>query len=146
MPTQYFAYGSNMEVDAMRERCPSARSLTAAILPNWEFRINERGFATVVRHPGKTVHGALWHLDSAAEAALDHYEALEEGLYRKEIHSVLVDGHPRDAMVYLATHSRPGRPHPGYLEGIIEAARGWDFPSAYLEELRSWLRLGYYGS
>ena len=146
MPTQYFAYGSNLELEAMRDRCPSARPLGPAVLPDWEFRINERGYATVVRHPGKTVYGALWELDSAAEAALDTYEALDEGLYRKEIHPVLVAGQSRDVMVYLATHSRPGRPHPGYLEGILEAARGWNVPTEYLEELRSWLRLGHYGS
>lgn len=146
MPTQYFAYGSNLEVDAMRDRCPTARALGSAILPDWEFRINERGFATVVRQPGKTVHGALWELDPVAEAALDVYEAIDEGLYRKEIHSVVVAGQVRDAMVYLATHSRPGRPHPGYLEGILGAARSWGFPAGYVEELGSWLRLGHYGS
>jgi gamma-glutamylcyclotransferase (GGCT)/AIG2-like uncharacterized protein YtfP len=146
VPTQYFAYGSNLEVDAMRERCPSARPLERAILPDWEFRINERGFATVVRHPGKTVHGALWELDPAAESALDAYEAIDEGLYRKEIHSVVVAGQAREVMVYLATHSRPGRPHSGYLEGILEAARSWGFPAEYLQELRSWLRLGHYGN
>ena len=146
MPTQYFAYGSNLEVDAMRERCPSARPLERAILPDWEFRINERGFATVVPVPGKTVYGALWELDSAAEAALDAYEAIDEGLYRKVTHPVVVAGQAREVLVYLATHSRPGRPHPGYLEGILEAARCWGFPAEYLGELRSWLRLGHYGS
>ena len=136
----YFAYGSNMVLEAMRERCPTARALGPAVLRDWRYRINDRGFATVVPEAGGIVHGLLWEIDATAEAALDVYEALEEGMYRKTQLTVVRAGRPLTAMVYLATGSDPGWPIDGYQEEIVEAARGLGAPDAYLEELRGWLR------
>lgn len=128
-----------MVVEAMRERCPTARILAPAVLHDWRYRINDRGFATVVPEAGSVVHGLLWEIDAPAEAALDVYEALEEGLYRKTRLTVVRAGRPLTAMVYLATGSDPGRPIPGYQEEIIGAAMALGVPQAYLVELRGWL-------
>jgi hypothetical protein len=135
----YFAYGSNMVLEAMRERCPTARALAPAVLADWRYRINDRGFATVVPEVGSVVHGLLWEIDAEAEAALDVYEALDEGMYLKTQLTVTRSGQRVTAMVYLATGSDPGRPIPGYQEEIIEAAAALGAPEAYLDELRSWL-------
>ncbi|MBM3900802.1 MAG: gamma-glutamylcyclotransferase [Verrucomicrobia bacterium] len=136
----YFAYGSNMVLEAMRERCPTARALAPAMLRDWRYRINNRGYATVVPEAGGIVHGRLWEIDSAAEAALDAYEALDEGMYRKTRLTVVQSGRPLTAMVYLATGSDPGWPIPGYQEEIVGAAASLGVPDAYLEELQRWLR------
>ncbi len=136
----YFAYGSNMILEAMRERCPTARVLAPAALHDWRYRINDRGFATVVPETGSIVHGLLWQIDDEAEAALDVYEALEEGMYRKTQLTVVQSGQPLTAMVYLATGSDPGQPIPGYQEEILDAAAALGVPEAYLEELQGWLR------
>ncbi len=136
----YFAYGSNMVLEAMRERCPTARVLAPAVLHDWRYRINDRGFATVVPEAGGIVHGLLWEIDARAEAELDVYEALEEGMYHKTQLTVVEAKGPVTAMVYLATGSDPGRPIPGYQEEIVEAARVLGMPDDYLQELRSWLR------
>jgi len=135
----YFAYGSNMVLEAMRERCPTARALVPAVLTGWRYRINDRGFATVVPEAGSVVHGLLWEIDAEAEAALDVYEALDEGMYLKTQLTVTRSGQRVTAMVYLATGSEPGRPIPGYQEEIIGAAAALGAPEAYLDELRGWL-------
>jgi gamma-glutamylcyclotransferase (GGCT)/AIG2-like uncharacterized protein YtfP len=128
-----------MVLEAMRERCPTARALAPAVLADWRYRINDRGFATVVPEVGSVVHGLLWEIDAEAEAALDVYEALDEGMYLKTQLTVTRSGQRVTAMVYLATGSDPGRPIPGYQEEIIEAAAALGAPEAYLDELRSWL-------
>lgn len=138
----YFAYGSNMVLEAMRERCPSARALEPAVLPDWRYRINNRGFATVVPEAGSVVHGLLWEIDAEAEVALDLYEALDEGLYRKTHLTVHRAGRPVTAMVYLATGSDLGRPIPGYQEEILDAAKALGVPETYLQELAGWLWKG----
>lgn len=136
----YFAYGSNMEPGPMAERCPQARPLGRARLERWSFRINERGYATVVPDPAGTVHGVLWSLSAGDEASLDDYEGLSEGLYLKDQVVVTLDsGVSTEAMVYLARHTRPGRPLPGYLEGILDAARTWQLPEAYRSEVERWV-------
>jgi hypothetical protein len=135
----YFAYGSNMEPGPMAERCPHAQPMGRARLNRWSFRINERGYATVVPDPNGTVHGVLWSLTPSDEASLDDYEGLSEGLYLKDRLRVTLDpGVTTDALVYLARHTRPGRPLPGYLEGILEAARNWQLPEGYRSELEGW--------
>jgi gamma-glutamylcyclotransferase (GGCT)/AIG2-like uncharacterized protein YtfP len=135
----YFAYGSNMILEAMRERCPTARVLAPAVLHDWRYRINGRGFATVVPATGSVVHGLLWEIDAKAEAALDIYEALDEGMYLKTHLNVTGSGRQMLAMVYLATGSDPGRAIPGYQEEIVDAAKALGVPDAYLEELQGWL-------
>ncbi len=138
--TFYFAYGSNMELGPMQLRCPGALVLGPARLVDWAFRINHRGYATLVPQPGRTVHGVLWHITASDEESLDDYEGIAEGLYRKTQAPVMDAGNkPTWAMIYLATHTEVGVALPGYMEAIREAARLWDFPEAYLAELSEWV-------
>src|SRR5215211_3190831 len=58
----YFAYGSNMDVAAMAERCPASRPIGIARLPRHRFMIAREGYATVTRDPRRTVWGILWEL------------------------------------------------------------------------------------
>ncbi len=141
MPNLYFAYGSNLEQDPMRERCPEAIPLGLATLPGWVFRINDRGFATLAPAESRTVQGLLWHLTDADESALDEYEGINEGLYTKSRLTVFqANGEPVEAMIYLASSHRPGTPLPGYLENILAAATKLGLTPEYLEELGSWKR------
>lgn len=45
---RYFAYGSNMDRQQMRGRCPGAVLLGTARLPGYRFIINRAGVASVV--------------------------------------------------------------------------------------------------
>ena len=87
-----FAYGSNMDADAMTRRCPSARLLGRAYLPRHRFDLLPDGYATVVRDPAATAFGVLWELSFGDFAALDRYEAVAQGAYRKISQPVLREG------------------------------------------------------
>jgi gamma-glutamylcyclotransferase len=47
-PKLYFAYGSNLWLNQMSTRCPSAQYLGVARLDGYTWMINERGYANVV--------------------------------------------------------------------------------------------------
>jgi gamma-glutamylcyclotransferase (GGCT)/AIG2-like uncharacterized protein YtfP len=129
----YFAYGSNMDVSAMARRCPASRPLGPARLVRHRFAILESGYATAVRDPAATVHGVLYDLALADVPALDRYEDIARGLYRKVVQPVLRrEGGPVQALVYIGTGPSGGEPRPGYMEGVTAAAQMAGLPATYL--------------
>ena len=135
----HFAYGSNMNRDAMRRRCPTASALGAARLDAWKFIITRDGYASVVPAPGRVVHGVLWRLGPRDLAALNAYEALDSGLYRRRAVPVTYIAGRVPALVYVAREHREGRPRPGYQEEVIAAARDWALHADYVRRLERWL-------
>lgn len=141
MPTHrlYFAYGSNMNRDQMDQRCPQAEAIGPAVLTGYRFLINERGYATIQRLAGGVVHGALWRITAECEASLDRYEGVAKGSYGKYVLPVVDEkGITQDALVYIDTRARAGRPQSGYLERVLSGAVSFGLPADYLNELRSW--------
>lgn len=134
----YFAYGSNMAVDQMADRCPGAIVLGRGAIRGFAFRINRYGVATIVP-PNGTVHGMLWDITPEHEADLDDYEGVRESLYSKAQFRVLrPDRTAVEALVYVAANSQAGRPRPRYLGPIIRAARDHGLPPYYVAELERW--------
>lgn len=137
--TRYFAYGANLDRIGMARRCPRSRPIGAARLDAYRFLIMQAGYATVVPAPGAVVHGALWDLADEDVPALDAFEEVDAGLYRKVVLAVQQGGERVDALVYHAASTLRGVPCPGYMEMVVAAAAGWDVPAAYMAELRGWL-------
>jgi hypothetical protein len=134
-PTRrYLAYGSNLCAEQMARRCPAAVPGEVVRLEGWRFGINRDGFATLLPRPGAVAWGLIWQLTPVCEAALDTYEGVETGEYRKVAWQVGA----APALVYLAAEERPGAPRAGYLERILAAAAARGLPDAYLAELGSW--------
>ena len=130
-----FAYGSNMDRAAMATRCPSSRPLGPARLPGFRPVIMAQGWLSVVPDARREVWGLLWEVALADIAALDRYEEVGAGLYRKVYRPVLTQGGPRRALIYLGRDAGPGRANPGYLEGVLAAARELGLPASYLPDL-----------
>lgn len=131
----YFAYGSNMDRAAMRQRCPGSKPLGVARLARHRLVIAAQGYASVVRDPRRSVWGLLWDLALADVAALDRYEDVPNGLYGKTTQPVITPTGARRALIYLAADARPGPAGPGYVEGIIAAARDIGLPPDYIRGL-----------
>ena len=136
----YFAYGSNMDVGAMQSRCPEARVIGSARLAKHRFILMGRsGYATVRRDLTSTVHGVLFDLALSDIPALDRYEDVAHGLYRKAIQPVIPGaGASRQALIYLGTDETDGGiPPDDYMEGIVAAARAATLPVAYVAGLEA---------
>jgi gamma-glutamylcyclotransferase (GGCT)/AIG2-like uncharacterized protein YtfP len=133
-----FAYGSNMDRMAMAARCPQSKAIGRASLPRHRLIIMQEGYASVLRDPRQSVHGVLWDIALADMRALDHYEGVAQGLYCKVIQPVLREGGgSARALVYIGRSSQGGQARPGYVQGILAAAREWDLPEPYLRQLQA---------
>lgn len=142
----YFAYGSNMGRDAMAVRCPASRPLGLARLARHRVVIMREGFASIAPDPRRIVIGMLWDLAFADVPALDRYEGVARGLYRKCVLSVLGEDGPRRALVYVGANAGPGAPRAGYLESVMDPGRAAGLPAAYLDEIAALGGRGLRGS
>jgi len=136
----YFAFASNMDAAQMAERCYGAECLGTATLADHRFAIGRRGYATVIPEIGASVNGVLWGLDPRHEVALDVYEGIRHGLYRKAVLPVrTAAGDAREALVYVAGDPTTGKAVRGYVEKVVAAAEHHALPAAYIAELKGWL-------
>ena len=94
-----------------------------AMLRGYRFVIMANGYASVVPAAPDDVHGLLWRIGPRDLAALDEYEDVAGGMYRHATLPVLQDGRTMDALVYIGCELREGRPRPGYIPLVVEAAR-----------------------
>ena len=141
MGTQpYFAYGSNMNNEQMKHRCPTAVPNGVAKLLKHRFLINTRGVASVEPDKKADVYGVLWNITPADEAVLDQYEGVASGLYLKRVLDVQIDVRVVPALIYVATTNHYGSPRRGYLETIVRGATDNGLPPEYVAALQTWRR------
>ena len=83
----YFAYGSNMNLEQMKYRCPAAEVVENVRLEDYRLAFRGRapgnGVATVLPEKGSCVEGVLWKITEACEKSLDFYEGFPS-FYGKE--------------------------------------------------------------
>ena len=77
----YIAYGSNLSVEQMAQRCPDARIVGQAVLEDWELAFH--GCATILPNKGKNTPVLVWEISAGDEKNLDIYEGYPN-FYRKE--------------------------------------------------------------
>ena len=130
-----FAYGSNMDTQAMAKRCPRSRPLGVARLMRFRFCIMPEGWGNVLADPRAVTHGVLWDVALPDMRALDAYERVEQGLYRKIMQGVIrAEGGAARALVYIGK-GEGGTPRAEYIDGVIAAARAWRLPEAHVKYL-----------
>ena len=126
----YIAYGSNLNIEQMAFRCPTAKVVGASTLNGLRllFRGSRTGaVATVETFKGGSVPVLVWELTPEDEATLDRYEGWPF-LYRKETAKVKLNGKTVMAMVYIMNEGRPlGQPSCYYYTTILEGYRDAGF-------------------
>ena len=137
MKTLYLAYGSNMNLEQMRQRCPTATVVGKTILKGRQllFRgMDYSAVATIEKHPRAAVPVLIWELEPADEDALDRYEGFPY-LYRKDYIKIWHSGDWQEAMVYVMNPGRrTGRPSPVYFRTIKDGYKRAGFDIRYLDE------------
>ena len=143
----YFAYGSNLNWEQMRSRCPSACFVSTARLENYRLAFTRRsqkrqcGVADVVHAPGCEVWGVLYEITGADMELLDRAEGFVPGgianrYERVERAVTQVTGSRYQtvtAFVYEANRqANPPLPSIEYKRLIVEGAKHWKLPQAYL--------------
>ncbi|OCB20011.1 replication protein [Mycobacterium malmoense] len=133
----YFAYGSNLCVRQMAQRCPDAADPRPAVLSDHDWLINQRGVATVEPCAGNQVHGVVWQISDGDLGTLDSAEGVPVR-YRRDRLTVHTDDGPSPAWVYIDHRVTPGPPRPGYLPTIIDGAVQHGLPQRWIDFLRRW--------
>ena len=136
----YFAYGSNLDWEQMKKRCPSARFLCVARLAGHKLaftRLSDRrqcGTADVVQARGSDVWGVVYRLDECDFGPLDEYEGCVLGrannAYDRIEAQVLQNGDEArgtTAWIYVvnAKSEREHVPNVEYKRLMTDGARHW---------------------
>jgi hypothetical protein len=150
----YFGFGSNLDPDLMRERCPGNRVAGVAVLrdhklifPRYSKRWNG-GVASLQLSHGNDVWGVLYDLSDEEMRALDQCEgfthAVGDANNRYERDSIWVDFvRPADGSVprrvrawtYRAREANPSPPSRRYMDTVIKGARAHHLPDDYVAML-----------
>lgn len=159
---QVFAYGSNMDPHQMLRRCPSARMVGPAYLPDYRLAfvgesLARRGaVATVERAPGDWTLGLVWSVALWDLPRLDAFEGVPRVYDRRLLYLERWDSRRRmRAEVYVHAPARRNLPGIEYLRQIAGAyldvgfdleplgqavLRQGDFTEEQAEGFLAWLR------
>ncbi len=133
----YIAYGSNLNLVQMKQRCPTAEVVKAAYLRNQRLMFRGKGtaVATIEKFPGGKVPVLIWRLQPRDEHNLDIYEGYPH-LYRKESRKVTVNGRRVRAMVYIMNEAlHPyGTPSGSYFNTIRQGYEDSGFDAGILRQ------------
>ncbi len=148
---EYFAYGSNLSSRQMRQRCPTARVASRAVLPGHRLEFVQPhdawggGVAGILPDPGRRVEGVVYRLSAEDLHRLDAYEPVRERRYwRTRVQVTLPAGTMKLAWTYegLVLDGAPFAPSERYLATLIDGAREHGLPEDYIAWLASPDRAG----
>lgn len=133
----YIAYGSNLNLEQMSRRCPTAQVVGTTTLHNWKlmFRGDRDGaVATIEREMGSKVPVLVWKIQPQDELSLDRYEGWPH-LYRKETLRLTVSGYRIYAMAYIMNEKGRtyGTPSEYYLDTIWKGYKDAGFDTRILQ-------------
>lgn len=138
----YFAYGSNMLTERLRERTPSCRSLGVGQLLGRRLAFHKRSkdgsgkcnIATA--EADNEVLGVVFELDDSELGALDSAEGRGYG-YEPITLDILLNGTVLPCWTYEATDIKEGLAPYGWYKGLVLAGLlQHAMPAAYLEQVK----------
>lgn len=140
----YFAYGSNLNLSRMAQRCPSAIPVGRAMLDNYRllFKGSKSGnYLTVEPYDGSKVPVVVWKITALDEAALDRYEGFPTFYYKTYLDITMrpLDDNRRmyriSGLIYIMHEYRlPGAPTMSYYSVCAEGYRRFGFDMDYLRD------------
>jgi len=139
----YAAYGTNLDPDQMRERCPHSPSRGAGWLVGWRLTFGgedlgwEGALATVVEDVGDQVFVMVYDVPEQDETALDTWEGADSGLYRKIRLRVQTLAGDELCWLYILDGYEGGLPSARYLGLMADAAEKAGAPDDYVAALRA---------
>ena len=141
MKRYYLAYGSNLNIAQMQFRCPDAKVVGTAVIPDYEllFKGSLTGaYLTIEPRQGAQVQVGVGEVSAADELKLDRYEGFPSFYYKKEMRIPVVDirtgkTRQRDAFVYIMHEDRRlGVPTSFYMRTCLEGYRDFGFDPDFL--------------
>jgi len=152
---EYFAYGSNLSKEQMKDRGITVKNTEIAELPGWKLAFTiysdtwKGGVGDIVPDPEKKVEGVVYTIPCDNLKNLDHYEGrkvednMEVGMYRRQYLPVKKADGWKTVLTYLVNRTVEYkstvdyRPSKDYLETIISGAEEHGLSEGYLKWLKN---------
>ena len=127
----YFAFGRNVNHSVMLSdsRCPNSIFLGRALLKDYRFALDSKGYATVISNTGSNTVGVLWLVSPNDKVNLDRCEGVgrnppsyQENTKSIETTDANLFGGPEhvEAFLYVSNRKLGTVPADGYIEQIID--------------------------
>ncbi|WOH36377.1 gamma-glutamylcyclotransferase family protein [Thalassotalea fonticola] len=142
---KYFAYGSNMSLNRLQERVPSARKLEIVTLKNHQLRFHMSSIdgsgkcdSFQTNNHEDIVIGALFEINKNEKWVLDRAESLGFGYEEKLVFVENSSGESFEALTYYAIKIDASlKPYSWYLNHVIIGAKETEVPIDYLAVIES---------
>lgn len=142
MAKLYVAYGSNLNKQQMKGRCPDAKFVGTGVIENYELQFKGSLYgahATIAPKEGASVPVGLWTIQSRDESRLDMYEGYRKTGYRyydkEQVRVNMTNGGNVIGMVYIMDQRMDfGQPTPGYYDTVREGYANCGLDETVLEQ------------
>ena len=142
MKKYYLAYGSNLNIEQMTYRCPSARPIGTASLDNYclVFKGSKTGsYLTIEPKQGSYVPLAVWEVERDDEHSLDRYEGYPTFYYKRELSLEVKEfegiAKKITAFIYIMNEYRKySLPHNTYLQTCLDGYIDFGFDSKIIDK------------
>ena len=114
----YIAYGSNLLEEQMKRRCPDSKVIGTAMLDGFELEL--QGTAAIVPKFGASVPVLIWEISELDEIHLDMCMGIHNGIYRKEMQKIQIDGKSISSMIYIKNNAEINLPKNGYIQRMFQ--------------------------
>jgi len=134
----YFAYGSNLDIDRLRERIGEWQDDRRATLKDYRLTFDSRGKADILEQRGGRVWGAVYKVTEAQLKVLDRFECVHGGIYKRVSVNVECDGKTEPAIAYVKierTSFHP--PDDDYLNHILRGLKQHGYDEVTIEMIRA---------
>ena len=143
----YVAYGSNLNIEQMMWRCPTAKFYSTGVIEDYELQFKGSpncAFATISPCKGSKVPAAVWEIEPRDEMSLDRYEGYPSHYFKENV-KVKLDGKEINAMVYIMNLKMNfGIPTLGYYRIVKDGYRNCNFDTSVLDKAVSDSVMKYY--
>ncbi|MFC1553161.1 gamma-glutamylcyclotransferase family protein [candidate division KSB1 bacterium] len=136
----YFAYGSNMLHQQMKERCPGSKFIKQAFLIGYKFVYDGNSkkcagaVGNIVKSKNSKVYGGLYEINEENLIALDGYEGYPNNYDRMEVEIEDNEDKIYEAKVYFRKWKRRGKPSSLYRKIVIMGARECGISDEYISK------------
>jgi gamma-glutamylcyclotransferase (GGCT)/AIG2-like uncharacterized protein YtfP len=142
----YIAYGSNLNRQQMKDRCPDSKEIGSTILRGYEllfrnYRDCEEGYLTVVKNKKSKVPVGIYEISENDENKLDFYEGVNTHDYKKERISIKLKDKYIVGLIYTMVAEGKCKPTNKYYKNVKKGYDEWKFDISTLK--RACVECGY---
>lgn len=104
----YVAYGSNMNLEQMKYRCPNSKVVGKGVLKEYQLVFNVHADVIETNYKTDKVPVVLWDINDYDWHYLDMYEGFPSYYIKKIVPIEMEDGRTEHAIVYVMADKRKG--------------------------------------